>query len=592
MKTQTCLLPALLLAAATQLHAQAIFNRNKADKLHVQGNNLNWYIGSLRLTPATNASTASGVLDSRQSGNNRVEFGTGLVRAQEAYAANGTPTRTASGNQVCTSQPMRVDFLTAGDFNIYSAASTMMAGDFYNINSVLNNSFTAFRSPQRRSYQLGISIFNAARNNSMLTVTNTTRSPQPEVQQQLLAPNYGAPIPADGIFDMTEIQSTMQLKTQFETALGLFLPLEEFDIPLDITAGIEGSLNTGASARLKYYMVSFYQPLYTINVLTRPEFMFENQAAFQTCTDGAYVESVTYGRRLVMIVGSADTEVRIKAAVSEALGATVTATEAAGLRVGGSASGMSDAALRTIISRFHANIYGGEGRFANAIFGDIVNFKNGFREYITSASAGVFSARTGAVPLHYTLRRISDNALLAVRSVGNYNSIVDCTTGSYKVEVLWKGIKVNTVIEGPGDDKEDIWGNFKLKTATINGVNSPKDITIKSTDKNRAVSLRANQTDNDDVTVRVLDGMNLTDICNTTLNFSQAYFDWEPVHDPAYRENNSAELKFNLSNQSAAIRNLLPNQSATFDNPVGLTETGPFGSSKITLLTKIRVTRL
>jgi len=582
----------LLLISATAV-AQPLQPKLKVNIVKLPaGSNLTWYLKALKPVGTTTTASAGSVLGTRSSGANSVQIGVGLPQAATSFSANGSSRQTSSGDQVCTIQPMKLDFLTTDNFNLFTADNTIIPGKFFNINSVITNSFSSFNGPQRKKYQLGMSIFNPNNTNNMLEVTDLTRSPLPEVQSTLLAPNYGASIPAEGVLDLVKINSSMELKVSLESSRGIFLPLEELGVPADISASIDASASAQTSTSLSYYMLSFYQPMYTINVLTDHNQLFADANAFSTCTDAAYVESVTYGRRIVILIGTTQTESRVKAALSASLSATITGTEAAGVRVGGSNSAETDATLRLVASKFHVKIYGGEGTFANKIFSDIITFKNAFKAYINSPSAGTFTAQTGAVPLHYTLRRISDNSLLSVRSVGSYDDLVGCNTSTYKVEVLYKGFKVNTVLEAPFDDKEDIWGSLSVPSANVNGTTTSVNKTIKSIAKDNAISVKAGSTDADDISVKVLDGLTTTQVTNTTLNFGESIFDWEPAHNPDYKPDASSELKFNLSSQAAAIRDLQPGQSKTFDNPINLTESSIAGSSKITLLTKIKVTKL
>lgn len=592
-KLQAITIAAFVLLLSSTVMAQPLLTKQKATIVKLPANStLKWYINGITSTKTASTTSAGTVLGSRQSGTNTVQIGVSLPQAAESFSRNGSSRQSTTGDQTCTIQPMKVDYLTSDNFNLFTADNTIIPGKFFNINSVITNSFSAFNSPQRKPYQLGMSIFNPRNTNNMLNVTDLTRSPLPEVQSTLLAPNYGASIPAEGVLDLVEINSSIELKASLESSRGVFLPLEELGIPADITASMDFNASAQNSTQLSYYMLSFYQPMYTINVLTDNNQLFVDPNAFRNCTDAAYVESVTYGRRVVIIIGSTSTATRVKAALSAALSATITGTEAAGLTVGTENSAEADASLRSVASKFHAKVYGGEGTFANRMFSDIITFKNAFKAYMTSSSAGTFNAQTGALPLHYTLRRISDNALLSVRSVGSFDDLVGCNTATYKVEVLYKGFKVNTVVEAPFDDKEDIWGTLRVASANVNGTTRSINKTIKSISKDNAISKGAGSTDADDITVKVMEGLTTSQVTNTTLNFSESICDWEPLHNPNYQPNSSAELKFNLANKAADIRELNPGQSKSFDNPINLTESGPGGSSKITLLTKIKVTKL
>lgn len=588
------LLIALILCIATPGFAQLnrkIANTSRLSAL-VKSTKLKWYTTALDNSLLQRSNTGASVLHSRTVGGNRVEIGVGLTGSEEGFSPVGSPRQEESAGTVCTIQPTKIDFLGDNNFNLFTTSTNLEPGQFFNINSIITNSFTAFASPARKPYQIGMNIFNPANPApNMLEVTNLTRAALPEIQSTLLAPNYGASIPAEGILNIVRIGSTYEASAQFKTSQGIFLPLAEFGIPIDLNAGVRADGAANAAARLNFYMVHFYQPMYTLNLLTNNDALFQQANAHLSCANGAYVQSVTYGRRVVMIIGSIETEQRVTAAISAALSASVTGGEFAGVEVGSSVSGETAVSLRNIAQKFSAKIYGGEGSFGNALFSDIVNFRDAFRAYINSPSASVFRNSTGAVPLHYTLRRISDNSLLAVRSVGNFDELVSCNTSKYYVEVLWKGFRVDQVVEAPLDTKEDIYGTLKLASVSINGNTQNKNIIIKAIPVGKPISKGLGETDNDDVSVRVLTGLDKTSLLNCILTFDQAFYDFDLLTKPRYQENSSSQLVFNFSGFAANIKSIQPGQSRIFDKEIRLTESGPIGESKIALLVKVRVVR-
>ncbi len=554
---------------------------------------LNWYATAMKkLALKGNTSGNSAVLHSRQDGASKVEIGVGLTGSENGFSTAGNTRQETGGNTVCTFQPMRVNYVTSQDFNLFDPASRIYPGQMFNINSILNNSFSAAQTPARKNYQIGISIFNPDNPGpGFLDVTDLTRSPLPEVQRQLLAPSFQASIPAQGILDMSEVSSTTELKAKFETSSGIFLPLQELGIPAEITAGFQGSGDASSTARKKVYMLNLIQPMYTLNVLTNHNQLFQSANAHTSLTNAAYVESVTYGRRILIVVTSSATLARVKAAMSAAISAEINGTEGADIDLGTKVSGETSASLQEIATTFHARIYGGENQYANAIFSNIAAFRDAFRQYINSPSASRFTANTSALPLHYTIRRISDDALLSVRSVGNYDELISCNTSKYKVEVQYTGFTVNKVVEGPPDSEEDIYGTFKLSSVTTNGTTTSKNMLLKEIPKDRAISKGAGKKDEDDVTIVAMNNVSETNIRATTLNFYQKMHDWELMHEPAYREESSAELKFNFATVADEISSLAPGASKTFSKNIKLEESGPLGVSKITLHVKIKITK-
>ncbi|HTE24183.1 thiol-activated cytolysin family protein [Flavitalea sp.] len=551
-----------------------------------------WYFADLKRNQISeDQSQEPKVLAKQVNGRDIVEVGIGLKSAGPAFQQNGASKIVANGDINKEIQPMKVDFCTGEDFDLYSTSLSIYPGQFVSINSLLTPGMSAFESPRRKAFDLGIDISTSTNQElNILKVTDLTRSPDPEITRTLLNRNHGAYFPAKVLGDITKLKSTIQLSASLSVRQGIFLPLEEFGIPADINAGLSGNVSTANLLGMKYFMYNYFQPMYTIKVLTHHNELFEHAGDHKLCTQGAYVESVAYGRRILVIIGSMESENKIHAALSAALGATVTGGEFAGIELGSKFSGETDISLRNTASVFHAAVYGGEAGFGNRIFSDIVKFKESLANYIESPSASRLSDKTTAVPLHYVLRRISDNALLSVRSVGSYDELISTNVAKYKVEVHWKGVKVTKVLEGFGDNKEDIWGSLKVRSANINGTNKILDINIVSIKKGDPISLRANQTDSDNIKVKVLDGLTKQQVSNTILNFEQRFFDWEPLHTPEYDENNSNQLKFDLSTESRDIQAMKSGDAISFTKEMKLTESGFANqTSKITLLTKIVV---
>lgn len=140
----------------------------------------------------------------------------------------------------------------------------------------------------------------------------------------------------------------------------------------------------------------------------------------------AYIDSVTFGRELWMLLESSHTEAEIKAALDVAAHAP--------LGPGGRIT--MDAASKQVIddSTIQAYAIGGSGRpVAPAILGDATAFAT----YVGEGAN--FSARSPGAPISYTVRYLKDNDLARVAATSDY---VIKTTQKDPQPVRVKNVKV------------------------------------------------------------------------------------------------------------------------------------------------------
>ena len=308
-KLQTIFTSILLLTGSmsfAQIPSRTI-QKMKVPKI-ATGSQLAWYNQVLVRTgtyTGTQNNNSEFVMNTRTEGKLKSEVGTNLTQASSVYTNNGAVKIESNGNTTCTIQPKKINDLNSGNFSIFSLTGfDFYPGDFVKPELILNNvggltNYTA--SQPRNSYKIGISIFTNKPGPRDITVTDFFTKPQAKIQDSLLRGNFGAGIPSKGILEVTEIKSLINLSSELKFSSGIFLPLEELGIPADITAGLRLEGKNETNIDLHYYLVSFVQPLYTINLLTNPQGIFVNPAHSAANPRGAFVSDVTYGRRAIFI---------------------------------------------------------------------------------------------------------------------------------------------------------------------------------------------------------------------------------------------------------------------------------------------------
>jgi hypothetical protein len=525
-----------------------------------------------------------------------VQVGANLQGSPDRYKNNGVVRNVETGSINCTYQPKQMDYLIPGEFSVANFSNfSYYPGDFISPSSIISNigALSPYTSTHARNpYKIGISIFSNTGTNE-ITVNNFTTSPQAKIQDSLLISNFGAGIPTNGVIEAMEIKSTFQLAANLETSSGVFLPLEEFGIPADIMAGLRGEAGGETDIKLRYFAVNFFQPLYTLNLLTNHTSLFANPQHVTQNSNGAYVSDVTYGRRAMFIFAAVNFNAVLNAFFEQGTQIAITGGEAAGVEGGVKVAGEINTQTRNEVKKFWGKIYGGSSNEPFTTYNSIDAFHAAFKDYITARSARIFSATTGALPLFYSLRRISDGAVIGVKSLGPFDEKISCGKNNYTVDIDFKRFQVNKVIEGPGDNMEDIWGDFSYisrntNTRTINANNG----NLMNIASGNAISRKTGQYyEAASNPKRIINEITKSDLLHTVLNFKEAVYDWELLIKPDYNPRQGVELQFNFANVESEINALAAGQSKTILKRVVLYENADVNSSKITLDVNIKITR-
>ena len=586
----------LALLAVNLANAQNKINQRKITAIK-NNSSLQWY--KTVLNNKNNAVQNTGsetIIGQRLQGALKVQVGANLIPGNSQYSNIGNAKTEEGSNFTCTIQPKNINYLVPGDFSIMKLSSsfTNYPGDFVRPENIINSGSSLspfFTNNARNPYKIGISIF-TSRGPNEITVSDFNTIPQAKIQDSLLAGNFGASIPANGILEMTEIKSSVQLSASLEYSYGVFLPLEELGIPADITAGIKLEGSNEQDINLHYFLVSFTQPLYTLNLLTKGEGLFVNPAHNNNNSNGAYISDVTYGRRALFIFAASDFQGLQSAMFDGGVSASVTGGEAAGVEVGVKGNGTISSQVRTGIKKFWGVLYGGNSSQTLTTYNDVTAFHQAFKNYLTSSSATTFGRNTGAIPISFSLKRISDGAIIGVRSIGSFDEKVECNTNSFTVDVNFTGFTVNKVVEFIGDAEDDIWGNFRYASRNTNSqkINSG-NTTLFNVAWDKAISRKANASYTAAANpVRIIPQISKNDLLKTILNFSEDVKDWEVI-SPTYDPLSGTALQFDFDDKKNEINAMTPGQEKKFVKEVPLYENGKSDAAKVTFKVEVIVKR-
>lgn len=561
--------------------------RNKisvANKIDYANRPLDWY--QVRVSPAA-APGAASILRTKPVGNKISMVGVNLQRAQNVIAASGNSNYRLASEGYCETQNLNMDYLNEGAFNLVNVNQTfapiIFPGSFIEAGSLLDKTPVMYsRATGRAPLTVGISITNPnSTAPAQVSVNDFGTNNIGFLNTELRNKHFGAAIPPVFAFSLKEISSIEHFTASLNYSVGITLPLEEFGIPVDLSQGITGSGGISTEKKMHSYVVSFIQPMYaySVNEVDMNRFFTTAGVAAQHSTAG-FVSSVVYGRMALLTFQSSEDSASINLLLGARLGVSFTGGELANAKLGLAIDISAKNNFSNKIKNFKAFVYGGDAQSALRVTsnpGDIYSF-------IQNTSAYSLSAATGALPVQYTVNRVSDGRSIGVRSTSSF-SIEDCINPKYDVTVKVTGIKCNKVVEFPTDDAEDIFGNCTIGNKTLFNIN-----------EDAAVSIRQGKTAVlDGEKINVAPSKSINELKNLRLAFAPNLKDWEMVTKPKYREKQPGDLIFNFDNKINQLYKLEPGQSVLIDgrNPksIDLYENGDANSSSITILYQIEVTR-
>ncbi|MDF2384099.1 thiol-activated cytolysin family protein [Nostoc ellipsosporum NOK] len=547
---------------------------------------LDWYFRALRPATKTVNSSANQTFGSTQSGGNTSTVGVNLPRAASNIRTNGTPKTTPSGDGYCVTQAYNLDYLNESAFSLVDLRlafpNAIFPGALINAGSLLSkNPIIYSTNAPRRPLSIAISISNPDSGSRVYNVTDFGRNNIRLLDENLRDKHYGAAIPSVFAYRSMELKSQQELTASLNYSTGLMLPLEQFGIPIDLSQGFKANGSTTSTTRQHQYMMSFIQPMYAYTVEEEdPALIFNNPGTAAGINDAGMVRSIIYGRMIMLTFSSTLDSTEAFARVSGRLGIELTGGELANASFGAFISSDVKTRFTRDIKEFKAMVYGGNGATANSMAGD----PDSVFRYLRDPSAATLGRTTGALPLQYVIQRVSDGSVIGVRSTAGY-TVDDCLSPRYDVEIVFKGLKCYKVVEGLGDNEEDIFGTCHVNGKSLLDIN-----------ENAAWSIAVNKTLSDDKEVLIASNMTLAQLRELQLVFNPVLKDWEPFHKPVYRAYQPLDLKYSFDKTSTinSLMNINAGRSIDIENKtheVRLYENGDKDHSSIAVLYRVKVTR-
>jgi len=421
---------------------------------------LSWFsTAKLNFYNAQKTTTASSVVASRTVSSGTLQLGVGssfdgdLVE-REKSSANTT---LQGGKVICKNVSKELDLKVKPEFNILKAVShtQIFPGIISTASAILSESVvTPTNLPARKPLTMSMSLPGANLSSIVLDNPGTL---QLDKVNTIIRSNANLPIPAMAGLSLNEVDSKFDFAAQLDASSGLFFPLEEFDIPAEINAGGQFSGNIDGSTKRKTYLLKFIQPMF---ILSYPEFnannVFQDPNAAASKGDLVFINSVTYGRMVFIKIVSEESAINIKSAVKAKLGVELTELN---VKAGHSIEGSGSTSFSTVVKEFKAFVLGGNISGA----GPAISDPDQLKAYIDDPTAKTLSLNSRAVPISFTMVRLSDFLPLGIRSVANFQSIQDCQAiNGYSVFV--NKLSVSKVVDNPlTGNNEDLYGTISVQ---------------------------------------------------------------------------------------------------------------------------------
>lgn len=444
-------------------------------------NNLAWFVGAKTSFFQKQKLVSSNEVIARKNitSTRFLEMSPGILEGMKITPGSSANKDFEAGKISCKETNNVIDLALKPEFNILKATSQskIFPGVIYTASSVLDESLTPVSGlPARRPMTLNISLPGASQSSVVLDNPGTV---QLDKINQLIQNNVGMALPAMVGASITEVDSKFEFAAAIEASSGIFLPLEEFDIPAEVNAGAAFSGNVGVENKRHTYILKYIQPMFILahNDISAAG-IFQDPGAAASKTNAVMINSVTYGRMVFVRIVSEETGVKVKAAAEAKLGIQLTELN---IKAGHSFEGTGSTNFNTIVKEFKAVILGGGSGAANRVIADPNQLKN----YLTDASANSLTLQTGAIPISFTMVRVSDYASVGIRSVADFKAINDCVLlNEYDINI--KNFGVKKVVDNPlAGNNEDLFGSVTVKAYykdAAGNVKSVKDIIDRSSE--------------------------------------------------------------------------------------------------------------
>ncbi len=545
---------------------------------------LHWYFAKVN-NPVSSGSTAQ--IHFKQRGGLSSFVGVNLPRTQQTLTPVGNTNFNINASGYCEVQNFKMDYLNEHAFNMVTTrqvfSGAIFPGAFIDAKSLLEASPVLYQgATNRAALKVGISISNPKSNApTEVTLNDFGTNNINQLNTALRDKHFGAAIPAQFAFELKEIKSIDHLTATFNYSAGLMLPLEEFGLPVDLSQGINAKANNNTTKKIRNYMVSFIQPMYAYSVQeVDVNKFFTSSGLASGHTNAGYVSSVIFGRMALLTFQSVEDSASIDALLRGRLGITVTGGQLADAQLGVNINANVKTNFSNKISSFKAFIYGGNA--ATAL--QITSNPDAIFSFIRETNAAILGHPTGALPLQFTIQRVSDGRTIGVRSTSSFMA-EDCLNPRYDIKVRVTEIRCHKVVEAPFDDAEDIFGNCKIGNISLFNIAEADKVSIKKDGK----------ADINGEKKIVRESLTINNIKDLRLTFIPDIKDYELLIKPQYKAKQPGDLVFSFENKITQLYKLEPGQSVFIDGAppkaLRLYENGDTNSSSISIMYQIEVTR-
>jgi hypothetical protein len=454
----TAMLSALICFSTINALGQKTGVQKVTTLTRLQATNLSWYITAKQnFYKSLKNVEANTVMARKNVSGGFQELGPSFNEDQVEREKSSTTTKLQNGKVICRNVSKEFDLSIKPEFNIlkFSSQSQIFPGVISTADAILSESVvTPTGLPARKPMTINISLPGASASSFVLDNAGTA---QPGKVNDIIRNNNGIPIPAMIGASLTEVDSKFDFAAELEASSGLFLPLEEFGVPAEVNAGAEFSGNVAGSNKRRTYLLKFIQPMF---ILSHNEFnsanIFQDAAAAASKSNLVMINSVTYGRMVFIRIVSEESAINVKTAIKGKLGIELTELN---VKAGHGIEGSGSTNFSTVVKDFKAVVIGGNITAASRIITDPTQLKG----YIDDVSARTLSLNTGAVPISFTMVRLSDYASLGIRSVANFQAVQDCQAiNGYSIFISRFG--VSKVVDNPlAGNNEDLFGSITVQ---------------------------------------------------------------------------------------------------------------------------------
>jgi len=451
------IIQAMLLICCSHLVFQVAAQKTATFTSLKTASNLNWFVTAKQSFYNLQKASASTVVARKTLPFGYQELSTGITEDQVERVKSTTNTSLQDGHLTCKQVTKEMDLSVRPEFNILKASSQnqIFPGVISTASAIMGESVTTPNGlPERKPMTISLNLPGAQVSSFVLTNPGTV---QQGLVNTLISQNANVSIPAMIGMSLTEVDSRFDFAAQLNASSGLFLPLEEFGVPAEVNAGSAFSGNVEGQTKRKTYLLKFIQPMF---ILSHNEFnsgsIFQDANAAASKTDLVMINSVTYGRMVFIKIVSEENAGTVKSAIKSKLGIELTELN---IKAGNSIEGNASLSFSSVVKEFKAVVIGGNVSAASRVISD----PNQLKSYIDDPGASKLGPTTGAVPISFTMVRVSDYSSLGIRTVANFQVIEDCKSVE-TFAVYIRSFKVSKVVDNPlAGNNEDLFGSISVR---------------------------------------------------------------------------------------------------------------------------------